>query len=259
MAGGTIWRNRCLTIRASPFPSQRFANMRQLRAQLAHNRQRNHVSRSRLRREKHFSHGRVPRVESHSSKCYTQGTRPRKMLAKGGFTLPNFISNISGVLSTLKRMENPTNGKMKALAADDDSYHVLGLEWNYRLDTLVVIRGTTPDGSLTQSVVLSLVSALYGPIGLVAPYAVKAQLLLKNIWRLSGQQWDDNLPNHIVDRFVQWMEELTKLIEKTIPRSCFAAQADKVELHIFGDSSQDVFLSVAFFRGKVTSDSHSGT
>ena len=73
-------------------------------------------------------------------------------------------------------------------------------------DTLVVSRGTSPatNQKLTQRVVLSVVSAVYDPIGLVAPFTVQARLLLKDIRRLNGQQWDDDLPNEIVTKFNEW-------------------------------------------------------
>ena len=51
-------------------------------------------------------------------------------LAKGGFTLKKFVSNVGGVLSTLNRMEKSSNGNVKALAAADVSSHVLGLKWS---------------------------------------------------------------------------------------------------------------------------------
>ena len=100
---------------------------------------------------------------------------------------------------------------------------------------------------------------MYDPIGLVAPYTVKVRLLFKAIWRLSGQQWDDNLPDHIAEKFLEWSEELTRLTGITIPRSYFEGPLAKVELHIFGESSQDVFSAVAFLRGKVTCGCYSKT
>ena len=98
---------------------------------------------------------------------------------------------------------------------------------------------------------------MYDPIGLVAPYTVTARLLLKDIWRLSGQQWDNNLPDDISKKFLEWAAELPKLSEITIPRSYFRGTMESVELHVFGDSSQDVFSAVAFLRARV--DSNEGT
>ena len=73
---------------------------------------------------------------------------------------------------------------------------MLGLKWDHNNDTLVVSRGTssTVTKSLTQRLVLSLVSKLFDPIGLMAPFTVGARLLLKDIWRVSGQHWDEELP-----------------------------------------------------------------
>ena len=107
-----------------------------------------------------------------------------KLLAKGGFSLTNFVSNVRSVLSILNRTLNPIDGNVKALAVEDESSIVLGLKWNYQFDTLVVSRGTTPycNRILTQKVGLNLVLPVYDPIGPVPTYAVKARLLLKDIW-----------------------------------------------------------------------------
>ena len=132
--------------------------------------------------------------------------------------------------------------------------HVLGLKWDHNNDTLVVSRGTnsTITKSLTQRLALSLVSKVYDPIGLVALFTVGARLILKDIWRVNGQSWDDELPKDTVDRFLAWCIELPRLAEITIPRSYFSGPFQHLELHMFGDSSQDVFSAVGFLRAQVT-------
>ena len=132
--------------------------------------------------------------------------------------------------------------------------HVLGLKWDHNNDTLVVSRGanSTITRNSTQRLVLSLVSKVYDPIGLVASFTVGARLILKNIWRVNGQSWDDELPKDIVDRFLAWCFELPWLAEITIPRSYFSGPFQHLELHMFGDSSQDVFSAVGFLRAHVT-------
>ena len=130
------------------------------------------------------------------------------------------------------------------------------MKWIHSTDTLVVSRGTSPntDRNVTQRVVLSLVSAVYDPIGHVAPFTIKARLLLKDIWSFSGQQWDDNLPDDIATKFMEWSKELSTLKKITIPRSYFCQTVERIELHVFGDSSQDAFSAVAFLRGKLVND-----
>ena len=135
------------------------------------------------------------------------------------------------------------------------------MKWNHSTDTLVFSRGTKPEikPNVIQRVVLSLVSAVYDPIGLVAPYTVKARLLLEDIWRLIGQQWDDELPPDCVTKFLEWSTELTTLSDITIPRAYFVGEIEALELHLFDDSSQEVFSAVAFLRAKVTAKDSGST
>ena len=69
--------------------------------------------------------------------------------------------------------------------------------------------------------VLSLVSKVYAPIGLVAPFTVGAWLILKEIWRSNGQSWDDELPKDTIDRVLAWCVELPGFAKITLPRSYF--------------------------------------
>ena len=132
--------------------------------------------------------------------------------------------------------------------------HVFGFKWEHTKDTLVVSRGTnsTITKSLTLRLVSSLVSKVYDPMGLVAPFTVGAGLILKGIWRVNGQIWDDKLPKDTVDRFLAWCVELPCLAETTIPRSYFSGPFQHLEIHMFVDSSQDVFSAVGFLRAQVT-------
>ena len=59
----------------------------------------------------------------------------------------------------------------------------------------------------------------------------------------------------MMNRFKVWSSDVPKLCNLTIPRSFFSAAFDQLELHVFVDSSQDVFSSVAFLRARVKSGS----
>ena len=74
--------------------------------------------------------------------------------------------------------------------------HVLGIKWDQNSNTPIVSRCTnsTTKKRLTQRLVLSLVSKVYDPIGLVAPFTVGARLTLTDICRVSGEIWGDELP-----------------------------------------------------------------
>ena len=170
-----------------------------------------------------------------------------------GSSLQSFSSNVPDLADRIDGSPQSTEPKV-IVSCQEDSSHVLGLKWDHTNDDILVIsRGTSCaiTKSLTQRLVLSLVSKVFEPIGLVAPFTVGARLLLKDIWRVTGQQWDDELPQNMVQRFLVWSADLPKLENTKIPRSYFSEPFDNIELHKFGDSSQDIFSAVAFLRARV--------
>ena len=147
------------------------------------------------------------------------------LLHLGCFKLTKFVSNVPDLTDRTDASAQSTEPKV-IVSSQEESIHVLGLKWDHDNDTLVVSRGThsTLTISLTQRLVLSLVSKVYDPIGLVVPFTVGARLLLKDIWRVNGQSWDDELPKDIVDRFLAWCFELPMLSKITLPRNYFSGQ-----------------------------------
>ena len=116
-----------------------------------------------------------------------------------------FVSNVPNLADRIDGSPQSTEPKV-IVSCQQDSSDVLGLKWEHTNDILVVSRGTSCaiTKSLTQRLVLSLVSKVFDPFGLVAPFTVGARLLLKDIWRVTGQQWDDELPQDMVQRFLVW-------------------------------------------------------
>ena len=77
--------------------------------------------------------------------------------------------------------------------------------------------------------------------------------MLKDIWCLRGQQWDNNLPDDVSKKFLEWAKELPNLSEITIPRCYFRGIMQSNEIHVIGDSSQNVFSAVAFLSSGFSS------
>ena len=103
------------------------------------------------------------------------------LLHLGGFKLTKFLSNVQNLADRIDGSPQSTEPKV-IVSCQEDSSHVLGLKWDHTNNTLVVSRGTSCPitKSLTQRLVLSLVSKVFDPIGLVAPFTVGARLLLKD-------------------------------------------------------------------------------
>ena len=132
------------------------------------------------------------------------------------------------------------------------------MKWNHNRDTLIVSRGTTPDVNqpVTQRVVLCLVSAVYNLWSCRAIYCNSPPFVERHL-APDRAKMDKNLPDDVSKKFLEWAAELPNLSKITIPRCYFRGTMESVELHVFGDSSQDVFFAVAFLRARV--DSNGGT
>ena len=159
------------------------------------------------------------------------------LLKLGGFNLTKFVSNADEITSAMIPEESKTSSSpIKEICnGAEQSSHVLGLKWDHVKDTLVVSRGVDrPLGkAITQRTVLSFVSSVFDPVGLVAPYTIRARLLLKDIWKISCQSWDDESPEDIKDKFLVWHSGLPPLGQLTIPRCYFTEPVDQIELHMF--------------------------
>ena len=97
------------------------------------------------------------------------------LLHLGGFKLTKFVSNVPNLADRIHGPPQSTEPKAIASSKEDFS-HLLELKWDHNNDTLVVSRGTssTVTKSLTQRLVLRLVSKVLDLIGLVAPFTVGA-------------------------------------------------------------------------------------
>ena len=77
--------------------------------------------------------------------------------------------------------------------------------------------------------------------------------MLNDIWKISGQSWDDELKEDLIYKFLEWHSSLPLVGQLTIRRSYFTESVDQIELHMFGDSSQAVFCAVGFLRAQLSS------
>ena len=82
---------------------------------------------------------------------------------------------------------------------------MLGLQWTIIDDSLQVCRGTSKEVEtpITQRKILSLVSSVFDPLGLFAPFSVHMRRLLKSIWTKNGQHWDKSVEPNEEEEFLK--------------------------------------------------------
>jgi hypothetical protein len=185
----------------------------------------------------------------------------RQLMKLGGFTLAKWTSSHPDVLP--RSMVDTTAPQVVAFRApssdEEESSTVLGLKWHVTNDTLEVCRGVdkTPPVVVTQRSILSLVSSVFDPLGMAGPFTIQARLLLKSIWQSCGQDWDKPVDDEQREKFLRWCSELSQLNNMRVPRYYFSGKdtMTDIQLHIFGDASQDAMCVIAYFRAECSDGS----
>ena len=104
------------------------------------------------------------------------------------------------------------------------------------------------DDPETKRSLLSLTSKVFDPMGLLAPFIVRAKILFQELWS-RGLRYD-KLPDDILDQWRAWKAELIYLDEVRIPRyfALGLAVSSGIELHAFGDASLKAYGSAVYAR-----------
>ncbi|XP_075243707.1 uncharacterized protein LOC142337959 [Convolutriloba macropyga] len=175
------------------------------------------------------------------------------LLSKHGFELKKWISNKDDVNAVIPEdLKSISNTKQVDIEPNAERSSVLELQWNVTDDSLQVCRGTNKEveAPITQRKILSLVSLVFYPIGIFAPFSVRMRRLLKNFWTKNGQHWDNKVEPGEEAEFLNWKEQLPIVAETSIDRRYFNTLENKIELHVFAEASEDTMCAVAYLRSQ---------
>ena len=132
---------------------------------------------------------------------------------------------------------------------------VLGMTWMPQNDLLRIQINqdeTGEDTEVTKRGVLSSISKVYDPLGLLTPYTVKAKILLRKNWGVSPRiGWDDVLDSDFQDAWRQMREEMNDIGTVTWMRSVTPKDVvGRPILVVFSDGSENAYGAVAYARWK---------
>ncbi|XP_047031145.1 uncharacterized protein LOC124638261 [Helicoverpa zea] len=139
----------------------------------------------------------------------------------------------------------------KSLSLDKTTQcKTLGLRWcnssdelNFKTNLNINIDTT----QLTKRKVLSIISQVYDPLGLLAPNIIITKILIQQLW-LRKIGWDEPVPSDLACSFIKLITSLQHLSEIHVPRHVTTQHAQQLELHIFTDASQDAYGACAYIR-----------
>ena len=166
----------------------------------------------------------------------------RTVLARGGFRLTKFASNNSSALDHLPETEKETPVETK---------RVLGQNWSLNDDTYYAPppKPVTTPSTLRQ--LFSLVSSIFDPIGLLAPFVIKLKIIIQSLWKRS-QSWDQQIPDDIQPIVGKLVAQYRQIPHIAVPRRIFRSTTP-VDLHVFTDASISAFAVVIYARQLDTS------
>ena len=130
------------------------------------------------------------------------------------------------------------------------STNTLGVWWLSDQDVFT-FRENAPssDFKYTKRNFLKQIATLFDPIGFLAPFTIRAKMLLQQMW-MAGLDWDEELTEPLTNAAWAWFSELPELTLLQIPQCLLVGgkQIDNVSLHTFVDASEDAFGAVAYVR-----------
>ena len=173
------------------------------------------------------------------------------VLQQGGFHLTKFVVNDESIL-----MEIPVDDQAKEVKeiGSQSTGKVLGIQWDISNDCFYFqINSESNNNKLNSEVtrrnMLSVVSSIYDPLGLINPLIITGKLLFQEATRFK-LSWDEVVPHSLKYQWEDWVSSLRKVIELRFPRCLKPTEYDlgTVELHHFSDASQKAYGSCTYLR-----------
>ena len=166
-----------------------------------------------------------------------------------GFHLRKWMSNQAEVLKDI-----PAEDRAQTIDLEENKLSTtktLGVLWTADLDTFSFKYSLTPETELTKRKVLKKTATIFDPLGFLAPYVVRAKILIQQAW-VEATGWDVPLPGHHQKQWKSWFEESIGLQGIRIPR-CLKdrhSTAVKASLHTFSDASEAAYAAAVYIRHK---------
>ena len=118
-----------------------------------------------------------------------------------GFRLTKRVSNSSEILNSLPKTDiwpKPVSLELHTPTIE----RALGIIWNINQDKLT-LKPVTKDNLNTKRGILSLVSSVYNPFGVLTPSLLEPNLILQELWKLKIS-WDKQTSKELEVWWIVW-------------------------------------------------------
>jgi len=161
----------------------------------------------------------------------------------GGFPLQKWVSNHPAILQSIPFDKQVSTSSLQI--EEDTIIHALGLCWKPVIDEFQFTLQLPPTKAITKREILSTISKLFDPLGLLSPIMVKAKIIIQELWSIK-LDWDELLPPIISNQWIAFVENMQELPKLTFPRWLGYKSNHRIELHGFCDASQQAMAAVIY-------------
>ena len=129
------------------------------------------------------------------------------------------------------------------------SERALGIQWNIQTDKFEFNINVKPKDP-TRRGILAVVSSVYDPLGLAAPFVLTGKILLQDLCRRK-MGWDDTIPEDDQNHWHVWLADLLKRSGFSVNRCIKPKNFSDImnsQLHHFADASTSGYGAVTYLR-----------
>ena len=171
----------------------------------------------------------------------------KKSLTMGGFNLTKFVVNDPEVLNEIPPGDRAS--EVKDIGSDMQE-KAFGIKWDVKDDSLYhVSKQFQMDDKFTKCILLSQLSSVYDPLGLLSPIIICGRMLFQDVSRLK-LSWDDELLSELSAKWFKWLKSLEHVPSLRFPWNIIPKGfVDGVmELHNLCDASEKGYGACCYLR-----------
>lgn len=169
------------------------------------------------------------------------------ILQAANFPLHKWVSNSPEIM---KQFSSPNMTSHRELInfGDHNNNKTLGLYWSPEDDFLQYsVKESNTRSSRTKRNLLSDISQIWDPLGLIAPCVISAKIILQKLWSYK-LDWDDEVPDDLHSEYDRFRSQLVQLNYISIHRRVTTQDPTNIQLCGFADASQEAYGACIYIR-----------
>lgn len=172
----------------------------------------------------------------------------QSILSSAKFNLRKWRSNNSDVLKQITGcVESNTIMQFCEQGLNSFQSKTLGVNWVCNTDSLTYTINISRTLKVTKRRILSVISQIFDPLGLVGPCVVEAKIIMQRLW-LDKYDWDNEVSPEIRGIWFRFENTITSLNHLKIPRWVLYEDSTIHEIHVFTDASDKAYGACVYIR-----------